>query len=105
MKKNEKEALAQLKRVLLERFAVRRLVLYGSKARGQAAPDSDVDVMVELEEYTPAIESDIDEAVFEINLAYDCLISTVIFGRTELEIGALGESPLYRKIEREGITL
>jgi hypothetical protein len=38
-----------------------------------------------------------------IYLAHDCLISVVIFGRRELEEGALGESPLYKRILAEGV--
>ena len=39
------------------------------------------------------------------SLEYDCFISVVIIGRRELEEGPLGESPLYRVIEREGIVV
>jgi predicted nucleotidyltransferase/DNA-binding XRE family transcriptional regulator len=35
--------------VRLRRLGVRRLSLFGSTARGQAAPDSDVDLLVELD--------------------------------------------------------
>ena len=38
--------LAEHKPVLAERFAVRRLALFGSTARGTARADSDVDVLV-----------------------------------------------------------
>ena len=77
--------------------------MFGSKARGDALPDSDIDVMIELEEYNPVIESAIDDLVFDINLAHDCFISVVMFSRRELEDGPLSESPLYKAIAREGI--
>jgi len=57
------------------------------------------------EDYTPQTEAAVDEAVYEINLAHDCLISVVIFGRRELEEGPLGESPLYKRILAEGVPL
>ena len=41
-------ALADEAAYLRERFGVVRLALYGSFARGQARPDSDVDLLVEL---------------------------------------------------------
>lgn len=40
-----------------------------------------------------------------MSLDYDCLISVVIFGRQELEEGPLGESPLYKRILAEGVSL
>ncbi|MEN6334143.1 MAG: nucleotidyltransferase domain-containing protein [Phycisphaerales bacterium] len=103
MKLEEKTALAELKRVLRERWAAISVVVYGSKARGDDTPDSDIDVMVVLEDYTPEIEAAVDEAVYEINLAHDCLISIVIFSRRELEEGPLAESPLYKGILVEGV--
>ncbi|MGI8510886.1 MAG: nucleotidyltransferase domain-containing protein [Gemmatimonadaceae bacterium] len=40
------EEIAQL---IAEAFHPRRIVLFGSRARGTARPDSDIDLMVELE--------------------------------------------------------
>lgn len=100
---NEIQAVLKLKKTLSERFKLIDFRMYGSKARGDATPESDIDIMIELEEYDPAVASEIDDIVFEINIQFDCLISTVIFSRKELEEGPLGESPLYRIIEKEGI--
>jgi len=102
---NERSALSKLKKALTERSDLIDFRVFGSKARGEAAPGSDVDVMIEIEDYNPATESEIDEIVFKINLEYDCFISAVIFGRRELEEGPLGESPLYRVIEKEGVAV
>jgi predicted nucleotidyltransferase len=103
LNENEEKALLHLKKILVERFAILDFCVYGLKARGDALPDSDIDVMIELEEYNPKIESAIDDLVFDINLAHDCFISVVMFSRKELEDGPLGESPLYKTIAREGI--
>ena len=105
MKLEEKAALDELKRVLREQHGVNSVMVYGSKARGDDTPDSDIDVMIVLDEYTRQIEAAVDETVYEINLAHDCLISVVIFGRRELEEGPLGESPLYKRILAEGVSL
>ena len=103
LSENERAALSKLKKALAERFNLIDFRVFGSKARGEATPESDIDVMIEIEDYNPIAESEIDNIVFKINLAHDCFISTIIFGRSELEEGPLSESPLYRVIEREGI--
>jgi len=103
LSENERAALSKLKTALEGRFDLIDFRVFGSKARGEATPESDIDVMIEVEDYNPAVESAIDELVFKINLEHDCFISAVIFGRRELEEVPLGESPLYRVIEREGI--
>ncbi|MDR7116504.1 nucleotidyltransferase family protein [Caulobacter sp. BE254] len=45
------EALAKLRaaKPLLDRYGVRRVGVFGSTARGEAGPDSDVDVLVEFD--------------------------------------------------------
>lgn len=44
------EALARLRaaKPLLDRYGVQRVGVFGSTARGEAGPDSDVDVLVEF---------------------------------------------------------
>jgi len=37
--------------------------------------------MIEIEDYDLAVESAIDDLVFEINLTYDCFISMIIFSK------------------------
>jgi len=87
MKSNERAALVKLKRELEKTLNLVDYRVFGSKARGEESPESDIDVMIEVENYTPEVEALIDELVFEINLDHDCLISTVIFGSKELHEG------------------
>lgn len=61
--------------------------------------------MIELEDPSPAIESEIDDLIFQINLSYDCLITAIFYSREELKDRPFTESPLYRAILREGIKL
>jgi hypothetical protein len=68
--------------------------LYGSKSKGTDQPESELDVMIILEDLSPEFESEIDNLIFEINLKYDCLITSLYFSRYELEYGALFESPI-----------
>ena len=105
MKSNERAALVNLKRELEKTLNLVDYRVFGSKARGEESPESDIDVMIEVENYTPEVEALIDELVFEINLDHDCLISAVIFGSKELHEGPLRESPIYRSISREGIRI
>lgn len=103
LSKKESEAVKTLKETLMEEFKLIDFRLFGSKVRGEATTESDIDVMIEIEEITPEIEALIDEIIFRINLKFDCLISAIIYSRQELEEGPMSESPLYKVIEREGI--
>lgn len=101
--KNEKLALQELRSKISEKYNLLDYRLYGSKAIGADVSGSDLDVMIVLEDSSTVIESEIDDIVFYINLQFDCFISALFFSRTELETGALSESPVYKKIMEEGI--
>ncbi len=103
LNENEKKAVETLKNELKGRFNVRDIRLFGSKVRGQAGPDSDVDIMIELAKRTPEIESEIDDITFEVNLKNDSFITTIVFGQDELQRGPMKESPIYKTIQKEGI--
>ena len=57
LNENEKKAVETLKCKLKERFDVREMRLFGSKVRGEAGPDSDVDIMIELAKRSPETHS------------------------------------------------
>jgi predicted nucleotidyltransferase len=102
---NEEKALKELKITLAENFQLLDFRIFGSKVKGTDVQDSDLDVMIVLEDYSPKIESRIDDLIFDINLKYDCFIAAIFFTRKELEVGPLSESPIYKKIMIEGISL
>ena len=105
LKQSEKNAIVELKKILSEKYSLLDFRMFGSKARKEDTPESDIDIMIELSELNPRIEAGIDKAIFNINLQYDCFISVVLFSKKELEEGPLDQSPLYRIIEREGVSL
>ncbi len=41
--------LKEITRAIVERFNPRRVVVFGSHARGEAGPDSDLDLFIEME--------------------------------------------------------
>ncbi|MBI3753664.1 MAG: nucleotidyltransferase domain-containing protein [Deltaproteobacteria bacterium] len=105
LKQSEKNAIGELKKVLSEKYSLLDFRVFGSKARDEDTSESDIDIMIELSELNPSIEAGIDKTIFNINLQHDCFISAVLFSKKELEEGPLDQSPLYRVIEKEGVSL
>lgn len=103
LKENERKAVGELKNELTKRFNLVELLLFGSKARGEDKLDSDIDIMIELTETSPDIESQIYDIIYDINLKNNTFISVIFFNKDEIEKGPMSESPIYKIIQKEGI--
>jgi len=81
---------------------LKRIILYGSHARGQATQDSDIDLAIVLEGDVVAgkeIDRMID-IITEINLMYCVLMS--IYPVSEEDYNSI-DSPLLLNIRKEGV--
>jgi len=103
LKPNEKKALEELRQFLKKKISNIDLWVFGSKARQNSSSESDIDVMIIVDSYDQDIQAFIDDVTFELNLQHNCLISTVVFSRDELEKGPMSESPLYKTAVNEGL--
>ena len=83
---------------------IHSLVLFGSVARGEARPDSDVDILV-LTEAPLAVRQRIDEISYDIDLKNTVFTQLVVLTTTNFEAEARMRSYFSSDIFRDGIVL
>jgi len=83
-----------------------RVILYGSRARGDARPDSDYDLLVLLPDGASAAdERAIDETLYALELQEGTVVSTVTFPQTTWSTPPYRAMPLHQAVDREGVLL
>ena len=83
---------------------LKRLILFGSWARGEATEDSDIDIVVVLDgDVIPGEEIDRTiDIINDINLKYDVLVS--IYPVSE-SVHETVNSPLLLNLKKEGLSI
>lgn len=92
----------ELKKRLAEQVGIVAISVFGSRARGDATDDSDMDVFIEVERLDKDIRECILNIAWEISLKYLTVVSPLIFTREEIENSPLRSSPIVKVIQRDG---
>lgn len=82
---------------------VKKILLYGSRARGDFEEWSDYDIMVLISEKNKGIEHRIDKIAWDIN--YRKLVSIVPIVYAESKFREDKYEPLFMNVRKEGIVL
>ena len=78
---------------------------FGSRARGDNDPDSDLDVLVVVEKSNRQTKEFVRHVAWEVGFEYGLLISTIILSYHDLHNSPLQESSIIHNIELEGISV
>lgn len=102
MNKKDLATARSFKHLVQKRFHPLNIRVFGSRARGDATPDSDLDVFVVVEHATSEIERYISDCAWEAGFARDVVIVPVVVGKDTID-GPLKESVFILNVYREGI--
>jgi len=80
-------------------------VLFGSRARGEAEANSDMDVLVVMSHAGPEIRKEIRYLAVEVWLEHGIYLSTRVWSRAHWRTLEQLQTSLYQNIRRDGINL
>ena len=82
------------------------IILFGSRARGDAAEDSDYDLLI-VSDVPATLENEdrFRRALYDLQLETGAVITVILVNRADWETPLYKAMPLHQNITREGITL
>jgi predicted nucleotidyltransferase len=104
---NEQQAVSEFVDHLERQFAgqVTFILLFGSRARGEAQPDSDLDIVVVMSDVGSKTRKAVRYLAVEVWLKYGMYLSTRVWNQAHWHELEELQTLFYRNICRDGIAL
>ena len=105
LRSNEREAIREASRMLKEKFPVKEIVLFGSKARGDSDEESDIDLFLVTKHSIHWRERQaIIHALFDMGMKHDVIFSILDTTEGDFGKGIFSAFPIYKEIIKEGVS-
>lgn len=102
----DKKLLRELRGLIGTFLPTAQVLLYGSVARGTKEPESDYDILILTDKPVLREEEDaVRDAVYELELAREILISMVFCTKDRWNQPVVRVSPFCQEVERDAIAL
>lgn len=109
MDDRDRDLILEIKRRLSSDLAchVKRLIIFGSRAKGKAAEDSDLDVVALVDERTSKIEKHLEDIAYQVMWDHDFkpIISLKVFTESHFYSAVNKGFSFYRHVQKEGIVV
>jgi predicted nucleotidyltransferase len=101
--RNEFDSIHEAAASLKADVPVSRVILFGSKARGTAMPDSDIDLLILTScPVNMQLREAISERLARINLQNDVDLTSIVASEHEWSEGLLRYALIHSEVERDG---
>ena len=102
----EREILKKIKKTVRSKAPNAKVILYGSRARGDNRSDSDIDILILLDskKLTREDEKRVKYPLYDIEFDTGMIISALVLTKSDWE-SKHKISPFYDNVSREGVEL
>jgi len=105
MNDKDLQIIERFKKLVSRKVKVLELQVYGSRARGDATPESDLDLLVVVEQLDHSIEKYISDCAWEAGFPEDVIVMPVVISLDTLRNSPIRESAFIKNVYREGIAV
>jgi predicted nucleotidyltransferase len=99
----DEKVLSILASLIRERFSDARIWAFGSRTRGKATEESDLDVCVVVDRLDDSVDRAIMDIAWQVGFEHYVIISTVTYSQQEFEEGPCSESTLVQNVLNAGV--
>lgn len=103
----EKPIIEEFKRRIEQRFPgeLVRLIIFGSKVRGEATPESDVDLLAVIQSDNWRLGDEIRGVGYALELEHGVVLSIQVISRNHYERLRAGRTQFFQVLEQEGVVV
>lgn len=105
MTNKEKTVLSKFKEILSKRLPAYRVMLFGSRARGDAEECSDMDIIVITDSLDKEIEDYISDCAWEAGINEGIVVCPISYSTQEWESSLNQQSHFAKSVRRDGVTI
>ncbi|OGL42638.1 MAG: hypothetical protein A2W05_08750 [Candidatus Schekmanbacteria bacterium RBG_16_38_10] len=105
MQEKELKVIESFKNLVSQKVKILELRVFGSRARGKATEESDLDVFLVVDLLNHAIEKYISDCAWEAGFPEDIIIMPVTISIDTLINSPIRESVFIKNVYREGIAV